>query len=388
MTSRDHAAELDRIRNRCRNRVVTRVALLVLGIGTGCGPQDPGRKDVFLRRPDGDVLSAGSVVDVSDSVTGDAMLVGASVEYSGLVGGSYLGAGGVQEVDGGVEGSARVVAGTIRLGASVGRNVTLVGGNVLLQREAVVEHNAYLAGGFVRVEGVVRGDLYVGAQEVVLDGVIEGDARVEAARLTVGPAARIRGDLRYRVESDGTSIDSQATVEGDVVALANEVDIRRKIGFSILRVLAFLLCGGAMTALFPGTVSAWVAPVRQRPVAALGVGLLWIVGAPLFILALVVTLVGLPLALLLAGVYGVSIYLAPAVPAIWLGELLLPGRNGAETKDGLRAFLVGGPLVAVAIMLPWAGVVLRLVVGLLGLGAMVLTIVGRSRRPSPGPGSP
>jgi hypothetical protein len=336
--------------------------------------------DGLLLQPDGDLLAAGEAVELSRSIEGDAMLVGGTVEFLGDVGGSYLGAGGEQEVHGRIEGSGRVAGGSIRFGASVGRNVTLAGGSVELLEDAVVNRNAYLAGGLVRVDGSVHGDLYVGAGEVSLDGVVDGDVRIEADQLRIGPSARIQGDLRYRVGAERTSIDSEASIGGDVEVLPPRDDIGPGgITMYVLRVLAFVLSAGVVIALFQGTASAMVDAVRGRPGAALGLGLLWAVGVPLVALVMAVTVVGIPLALILAAIYAASVYLAPAVPGMWLGDLLISPRTETEDPNRLRAFLVGGPLVGIAILLPWAGLVLRLAAGLLGLGAMALVLWERWR---------
>jgi hypothetical protein len=52
------------------------------------------------------------------------------------------------------------------------------------------------------------------------------------------------------------------------------------------------------------------------------------------------------------------------------------------------AFLIGGAILGVAMLLPWIGFLLRVAFGLVGVGAMVLAIgtrVGRTSRPVVGP---
>jgi hypothetical protein len=327
------------------------------------------------------LLAAGETVEHTESVEGDVMLAGGAVEFEGGVGGSYLGAGGEQLVRGNIVGSGRAVGGSVRFGASVGRNLTLAGGRVELLEEAVIARNAYLVGGLVAMDGSIRGDMYAGARDVLLDGTVEGDVRVEADRLRIGPSARIDGDLRYRVGGEPASIDAGATIAGEVEALPRREDIGPSaIVMYVLRVLSFVLSAGVLVALFPGPASRMVAAVRVRPVPALGLGLLWAVAVPAVVLLTAVTLVGIPLALILAAIYAASVYLAPAVPAMWLGELVLPSRTESERARCLKSFLVGGPLVGIAIILPWAGLIVRLAAGLLGLGVlMMLLIEARSR---------
>jgi hypothetical protein len=333
-----------------------------------------------LLRPDGDLLVADAEVDLAEDVDGDAMTAGAEVLFDGTVGGSYLGIGGVQAVRGRVEGSVRAAASAVRIGAAVGRNVTAAGREVELGRGATVEHNAYLAGGRVVVEGVVERHLYVGAAEVVLDGIVGGDVRIEAAELRLGPNARVQGDLRYRVEGARFTMDPVALVEGETVALTPREDSGGDIPFRIVRLLAFVFAGAVLVALLPGTTARATGEADRRPGAAIGLGLLWLLVVPIALVAISVTIVGLPLAAVGFAAYFVSLYLAPIVAAFWLGSELLPALGASEPQGPVTKFLVGGPLLAIAVLLPGIGFLVRLLAVALGLGAIWMLVSSEWRK--------
>ena len=355
-------------------------AAVFLAALAACGPLD-GPDGRVLLHPEGDVLAAGEDVRVADSVPGDAMVAGGSVVFDGVVGGSYVGAGGEQEIRGRVDGSVRAAGGTVLVSGEVGRNVTIAGGTLEVEPEARIARNAYLAGGTVRMEGAVDGDLYVGAGEVVLDGRVGGDVRVEAERLTIGPNARLEGDLRYRLGDGVADIDPGARIVGQVEALASRGDDGRGTGvaFALLRLLAFLVTGAVLVALFPATVSTLGSRMGRRVGASLGFGALAALAVPLAVLIAAVTLVGLPLAAITALLFAVTLYLAPVVPAVWIGSALLAGQEHPARPEALKRFLVGGPIVAVAMLLPWLGLLARLLVGALGLGAVVVTLFAKNR---------
>ncbi|MGD8599796.1 MAG: polymer-forming cytoskeletal protein [Gemmatimonadota bacterium] len=359
-------------------------AVLACLLAAGCGAGDIADGSVLLR-PSGDLLAAGETVDRAESVVGDVMLAGRTVAFTGDVGGSYLGAGAQQEIHGRIDGSGRIAGGTVRFGSSVGRNVTLAGGTVELLEESVVERNAYMAGGTLDIDGTVRGDLYAGGEEVVLDGTVEGDVRIEAGRLTVGPSARIGGDLTYRVGDEGASISDGADIVGQVEVLPPREDgDSTSIAMYIVRLVMFIVCGGVLVALLPGSAAQLVEAVQSHPAPALGFGLLWLIGVPTVALVAAITVVGLPLAMILAAAYLASLYAAPAIPAMWLGDALLSPRGASDREIRLKSFLVGGPLVGLAVLLPWIGFVARLAAWLLGLGAMALLIGTNLRHASQG----
>lgn len=356
---------------------------MLLVAAAGCGVPGEMFGDRMLLRPNGDILAAGEDVRIQDSVPGDVMAAGGTVVFDGVVGGSYVGAGGEQDVRGRIDGSVRAVGGTVRVAADIGRNVTIAGGTLELEPAGHIGGNAYLAGGTVLLDGAVDGALYVGAGEVVLDGVVGGDVRVEAERLTLGPNARVGGDLRYRTAEGVADIAAQAQVAGETEALAPREDDGpgAAIVFSVLRFLAFLVTGTVLVTLFPGALRDLESRLGERVGAALGFGVLAVLVVPLAVLLAAVTLVGLPLAAIAAVLFGTVLYLAPVVPAVWLGDALMGDHEPSVRSEALKRFLVGGPIVAIAMLVPIAGFLVRLVVVALGVGAVVLALF--TSEPSP-----
>lgn len=354
------------------------VSLVILGVVAGCGGLELGPENQTLLRMGGDVLSAGQEVTLSDSISGDAILAGRTVRFSGVADGSYLGAGGNQEIAGRIAGSARAAGGTVRLQADVGRNVTLAGGNVHIEDQASVAGNAYLAGAAVEVRGPVAGSVRVAGGTVDLDGLVTGDVLVEAGELRVGPRALIQGDLEYRVSEGVATIDPSAQIVGQVRSVPPEPQEgpAGAILFGLFRVLAFLVAGAAVVLLFPTAASFAAHSVRDRPLASLGAGLLFAVLAPIVIAIVALTLIGVPLAVISAVLFGVFVYLAPVVPATWIGERILSRPQGATRLSRATEFLTGGVLIAVATLLPMLGMVVRIVAVLLGFGGATLAIRG------------
>jgi len=361
--------------------------LILLTVGlAGCGDPETmaGDEGVFLSWA-GDVFSAGQSVVVEDTVPGDALLTGGDVRFDGLIVGEYFGAGGDQTIDGRVENSVRAAGGQVGLRGEVGRNVMVAGGRLEIGEEATVGRNAYLAGGQVEVRGTIRGSLRVGGGEVTLNGPVSGDVEVEAERLRVGPDARIGGDLRYRVSEDegeeAFSMSPEAEVSGTVTARPP----RSPEGgggetlFRVLRILAFVLAGSVVVALFPSASGAIGAEVRQRTLASLGVGLLLVILVPVTVGVVGLTVIGIPLAVMLAALFAILVYLGAIPPALWLGHELPPRRPEGQRSARVADFAVGGTMLGVVTFVPLLGFVVRVLFTLAGLGAAGLLIRNRGR---------
>jgi len=358
------------------------VVLTVLATLTGaCGPLAPGADELRFRSG-GDVVVASSEALVSEVVDGDVMAGGRSVRFSGDAGGSYLGAAQVQHVDGAVGGSVRAVGGSVSLGGGIGRNVTVLSADMTLGPTADVALNAYLVGGRVVQRGAVRGHLRVAAREVVLDGLVEGNVEVVAGSFTLGPSAVILGDLTYRVREGHATVSPVAQVEGTVTDITVPApSAAYGILFRAARLAAFLLVGVVLLLVLP-PMARTLPQLDARPLPALGHGLLWLIAVPVLVFAAAVTVVGIPLAVIGGTVYLIGLYVAPVVPALWLGTALLD-RPGAPPTPGVRAFLLGGVILGTVLLLPWIGPWARLVATSLGFGSVVLTVRDGLDAPEP-----
>ena len=340
-----------------------------------CGPMSQDGEELRFRSG-GDLVATGDVVDVPEAVHGDVMMAGQSVTFSGSAGGSVLAVGAAQVIGGLVSGSVRAAGGNVRLTGRVERNVTVAGADVGVARDAEIALNAYIVGNRVEQLGAVRGHLRVAAREVVLDGPVTGNVDVVAGRLTLGPSARIDGDLSYRVREGAVAIDPAARVAGETVGVtAPGPSTLFHVLLSAGRLAGFLLVGVVLLLVVPPLV-ATVDGLHERPGATLGLGLLWIVAVPVMTFVAAVTVVGIPLAVIACGGYLVALYTAPVVPGLWLGASLLD-RPGGDAMHPAKAFLLGGAILGVAMLLPWIGFPVRVLATAAGFGAVAVAIRSR-----------
>jgi len=352
------------------------VAFAALCALPGCSDTLDPQTQAPTLRPNGDVVAAGRNLLLSDSVPGDVMLAGQSIAFDGFAGGAYVGAGADQTVTGEVQGSVRAAGGSIELDATVGRNVTLAGGSVTVQQGTQIAGNSYLGGGTVRFRGTGSGDVYIKAKEAVLEGTFGRDVHVEAGSLTIGPEARIQGELRYKMQADSQpEVSAEADVAGQLVPL--EPDDGYGVGSFVFKLLSLVLAAAVVAALFPAWLVSSAEELERRPVAALGFGVAWVLAVPLIVIVSAVTIIGIPMALIFAAAYGASLYLAPIVPALWVGNRVLKGREPVDRGSAMLLAALGSAVVAVALLLPWIGFLARVVATCAGLGSLALAIRSR-----------
>jgi cytoskeletal protein CcmA (bactofilin family) len=313
---------------------------------------------ILAGRVEGDLFVAGERVELRGEVTGNVFAWARELTLTGRVGGSLHAASERLRVDGEVAGSVYALAEDASAGPAA-----RIGGDL----------HGY--GRSAALEGRIARDLRYAAQELELRGEVGRDLLAPGAgRVRLGAGARVGRDLEVHVESEG---DLQIA-EGVVIGGARRVEPPRRGEalfearpwlWTLVRVAAALAFGVALYALFPSLFRARV-PTLPSFFRLLGAGLAVLVGAPLVLALVGITLVGLPLALVGGFLYVTALYLANVLASAELGRTLL--RRRADELPGVASFartlLVGLVAVAVAAHVPGLGTAVRVVILLVGLG--------------------
>jgi hypothetical protein len=217
-------------------------------------------------------------------------------------------------------------------------------------------------------------------------GTVAGSVEAAVETLDLAPTASIGGDLSYAREATLTREDG-ATVGGSVTVV-DDLSIDGGVGgqlpdagalnivFGIYGALVTLTLGAVLLLAFPDFTSDVAAEVATQPLRSGGIGLAGLITIPIALLAVAITIVGIPLTILGFMSFGVIVFVAAALGEYALGSWLL-------SLAGIRsrwARLVGG-VIAVALLsrLPIVGWLVNLLVFLLGFGA-VLVVVSRAYR--------
>jgi len=336
----------------------------------------------------GDKFRSGSEVTVGggETVPNDLYAFGGAVTIDGTVQGDLIASGGSVTVNGTVEGDIMAAGGTLRIGGTVNGDVRAAGANVTIAGN--VSEDALVAGGRVEVatDGRVGEDMVVSSGTLTVAGTVDGN--VAGTTSTYSVTGTIGGEDTIAIRQEGAP--SAPTVTDR----------------------AFDAVGHFVAVVLVGLLALWLAPrlmaraettVRARPLVAVGAGLLGFIGF-VVLLAVVLGLIGLEdLAALgaLAGVVAVGGlvvaftfvvgFLADAVVGLGLAALLArasgqaPAEPDSVWRLDLRTALLlalGTAIIVVLSSLPVIGWLVKLVVVVLGFGA-VLYVVWRRWQPMP-----
>lgn len=329
----------------------------------------------------GDLYLFGGDVQIAGTVAGDAVVSSGRLNVSGpgLVGGSLSILAGDAEIDGTVDGSVRIAGGNVTIRGHVGRDVVAAGGRVTIEGTAAVGGDLIVAGGDVSVLGPVKGDVRGNMASLTIDAQIGRDVRVRADDIRLRSRARVAGNLLY-TSRNVAQLDAGATVAGTkrqtVPARFNPGDnLASWFASAIFRLLCALFAGVVLVLLLPRATAVVADGIRGSPASSFVLGLVLLVLTPVFVLILLVTVIGIPIALILLTAYLCVLYLSQVFLGLAIGRIVLPDSwDTAGRGYNLLAMTIGVVLLAGLrlIPVPFVGAAVATVTAVFGLGAVVL----------------
>lgn len=308
-----------------------------------------------------DLYASGGQVHIEGTVDGDLLVAAGQVTISGQVSGDVMASAGLVDISGQVMGDVRAAVGQLTVSGSIGEDLFIAAGQ-----------------GTVAASGEVGEDLVFGNGQMTLDGTVDGDV--------LGAAG---------------NYSRQGTVAGaeNVTINADEAPTVAERSLSALqRLVSIFLVAALFLWLASGVIEEPAQTLRRRPLAALGAGLVGLIGFGVLVVVviLVAVLVGIGAALVGLGDLVGAVTFAAAVAAAglvlllflatvfgapaWVGVSLGGMALGLDSAARRWAALIVGLVVVVALTsLPVVGGWLALAVVVFGLGALILAL--RPRRP-------
>jgi len=358
------------------------LAALVLAAVTGCSVHYDG-DDSVTHEFGSDYFGAGGMLNLTEPVEGDAILAGGHVSTASEVKGDLVAAGGEVSVGGAIGDDLYAAGGNVQFDAVVNGNARVAGGDVNVGPATIVAGGLSLTGGQVEFEGVAHEYLQVSGGSVHLDGEVVGDAEVRAKELMIGPNTRIGGRLVYHGPSE-PAVPEGAVISGGLEFHEQDVgryfhegrhevrDAATGLG-TFLWFVGVFVAGALFVLLLPGFTSEAAAAIGRKPLPSLGLGLAILVCVPFVALVLLITIIGIPVALLLMSLYLLVLFLGWITAALFVAQRGLAAlRPGQPVTRGwqLLALLLGLIVLWLLKHIPLVGGWIGFIALLAGIGSL------------------
>jgi uncharacterized RDD family membrane protein YckC len=252
--------------------------------------------------------------------------------------------------------------------------------------------------GDTRVTGEVNDSAVAVLGDLYIDGKIDGDAVAVLGNVELGPHAEIDGDL----VAVGGSVhrDPAAIIHGSVenvfggnfggvgwlrtwmqhcLFYARPLAFAPGLGWAWWLALGFLALYVCLALMFREGLSQCVQTFETRPGKAVLAALIAALLTPVLVVLLCVTVIGIAaVPFVVIGLFCIGLF-GKAVMLAWLGWRLTGRSSVGALGHPAAAVLIGGVLVLAMYVVPVLGFIVYKLLGFLGLGAVVYTVILATR---------
>ncbi len=271
---------------------------------------------------------------------------------------------------------------TVKSGATVNGGTVVFGGDLTVENGAHMIGDVAVFGGAVDLAGDVSGDVAIagGGVHLASTAVVNGSVRVVGGGVSQSEGATIRG---------GISRENNIRINPGfgrvfVTPFINQFNGFELAGLGLLRsiitAIALAALGALVVVFIPQPTQRVMATAQNQLAPSFGVGCLTLILLPILLVALAITIIGIPVTVILAIVAAAAWVFGWIAIGYLAGERILEALKVREIAPVL-AVIVGVFILAIIGAVPCLGGLIALLLGTLGVGAVVLTRFGT--RPYP-----
>ena len=337
-----------------------------------------------------DLIAAGGTVTIAGRVTGDVYAFGETVVVTGVVDGDLISAARQVTLDGSVLGDVRSAGQQVTTNGWVGKNVTAAAERLSVSSTGQIGGSVLAGADTLTVFGPVGRGLRVYARTAQIGGPVGGSLQATVETLRVEPGARIADGLDYSASREASLPPGSVAGPVTFTQVQREDEVQQPPILNGLFNWVGLIClagsallGALAVKLFPSVPEQISREGWQRPLQSFGIGLVIFLLTPLVGFLVALTVIGLPLTLALALVYGLALLLAWPALGLFIGAVLARAVRRDNAVHAAWLLVVGLVTLHLVTHLPVLGGLLAFLGLVFGLG-LLAQIVRSWRRSEPG----
>ncbi|NTW62481.1 polymer-forming cytoskeletal protein, partial [Candidatus Saccharibacteria bacterium] len=322
------------------------------------------------------LFTGGSTVNIAGTVNGDLYCAGQDITISGLVKGDVICAGQNVSVSGKIEGSVRIAGQTVNISGSITGSATIATQSLTVDKSGSIERDLLGGSQNVTINGAVKRDVVSGATNLTVNGLVGRNIKAGLKSLSVGPNGQITGNVEYTGPTDPV-ISAGGSIKGAVKrtqptareqwASTNMVVLA--IGFFVYTLLSVLVLSIAVVLLIPRTLNEASALAIKSPGHTVLVGAAVTFLAPIAVICLMMTVIGIPLGMLAIISSMIIIALITPFAGYLTGRVLFK-----SVKKPIWTMLSGTLVLFVAGLIPVVGFIVGIIAYLFGSGMILIQV--------------
>ena len=345
--------------------------------------------EIDVRAPiSGDLVVAGGEISVEDSVMQDILIAGGQLYLNGFVGDDIRAAGGRIKITNRITGDLVVFGGEINIqeDAIIDGDLRVFGGEVYIR--GVIKGAIKSSGGKIYFRGTAEGDVELQAEELEIDGEIKGRSTLVAENIILGDQAKFYQEVEYwreDAEMDfGTSlVNTSARYDIELKEIGKD---RGPFGLAfgplgLIYVLSILLILILLNFLFNRPLAQAGERLNQEPTRSLGYGAAYFIGLPILVVLLLVTVIGIPIALLFLALYAFSLLFGLSITSVVAAKAMKIKYNYKHWGTWMLVLVSAGVFVVLKLLtlIPFIGWLFYLIVLVVAFGAILVDLLPQKK---------
>jgi hypothetical protein len=320
------------------------------------------------------LFASGNNIDIAGIVNGDVYCAGQTVTISGTVNGDVFCAGQTISISGKVDGSVRLAGQDVTLAGAIGSSATVGAQNLTVSNNSVIGRDLLGGSQNITLNGQVMRDVVSGSGNLVINGKVGRNVKGGVETLSVGSTGLIAGNVEYIGNND-----PNVSVGGKITGQVTRTTPKKQTNTSYLAPLTFTITwfvysfmamialALVLAGLFPHIFEESSARALKVPGKTALVGLIGAIVVPAVIVMLLITAIGIPVAILTLLVWFIIMIISGPFASYTLGRVVLH-----DSKRPIWIMLSGASILAVTCFIPIIGFFTMLAAYLFGTG-MILT---------------
>ncbi|MBV9333386.1 MAG: hypothetical protein JO146_05215 [Candidatus Eremiobacteraeota bacterium] len=233
---------------------------------------------------------------------------------------------------------------------------------------AVYHGGTYFGSVVVEPGQVVDGDLTVIFGDATVAGIVQGDVNVVGGNYDPRPGGIVTGQINQIGGAVTQAVVPWAPAESTYNPFVPDHRLLWRLSWNVLALLVFLI--------FPLRTRMVLDRLERHPGLSVAAGVLGSVAVIPLAVLLAITILLIPLILLEFVFVLAGVFLGTAALALLIGRRLCELVSPSTTPSPLVALLAGIALITAAELVPVVGTLVLIFVGLIGLGATILSFAG------------
>jgi len=323
-----------------------------------------------------DVYAFGDSVKIDGVIDGDLVVLASNVQINGTVTGDVYLLGSTATVDANIYGNTTILANNTSLKGILAQNVYMV--TTYANYDAQAGKDVFSVSAENNFKGSIGDDLRAYSMRSAIDSTVNGDLILLGEEYTVSEE-KISNNIYYNstlntiAREQGVDLDNGIKIDTSVV----EKSLKNNWSFISLKAIVSFV-GFALVGLILITLTPVKNVELQKKITGsideflkslvMGFAVFLLLPFPLFIL--MITIVGFPAAMLVAGILFFALYFGRVWVELSLGKEILE-LFGMRGYRPYRSFLVGRVLTVGMNFIPVVTIFYNTIISLVALGALI-----------------